>query len=148
MSVNPTPRLVTELKAKFEVKVDVDERTFLFPAGKSITQLLLQSDGKKINIEAVYPFNQTHTPPRLLSLDLEDAQELGRRLVEAVYHARTQLVVTAGIDITITVAPNGYHLRIGDMNEATELFLSTGCIWRVCQGILRIVDLIAPVQSN
>jgi hypothetical protein len=29
-----------------------------------------------------------------------------------------------------------------------ELFLSTSCIWRVCQGLLRITDLIAPVEAN
>jgi hypothetical protein len=145
---NPTPRLVTEIKPKFEVKVDLDDRAFLFPAGKSVTQLLFLSDGKRIFIEAVYPFNQSRTPPRLLTLDFDDAKDLGRRLIEAVHHARTQLVATDGARITINVVPNGYHIQIGDMNNATELFLGTGCIWRVCQGILRIVDLIAPVESN
>src|SRR5262249_42953018 len=108
-----TPRLVAALKPKFEVKVDLDDRAFLFPAGKSIAQLLLLSDGTTIQIEAVYQFNQSRTPPRLLVLDYEDAKELGRRLVEAVHHARTQLVMTAGVRITINVVANGYHLRIG-----------------------------------
>jgi len=145
---NITPRLVAALKPKHEVKVDLDDRAFLFPAGKSIAQLVFLSDGTSIHIEAAYQFNQSRTPPRLLVLDYEDAKELGRRLVEAVHHARTQLVMTAGVRITINVVANGYHLRIGDMNDATELFLSTACIWRVCQGLLRIVDLIAPVESN
>jgi hypothetical protein len=90
----------------------------------------------------------TTTPPRLLTLDGEDARELGRRLVEAVPHAKTQLVVTSGVRITINVVATGYHLQIGDMNAATELFLTTNSIWRVCQGVLRVVDLIAPVDSN
>jgi hypothetical protein len=34
------------------------------------------------------------------------------------------------------------------VNSATELFLSAGCIWHVCQGRLRIVDLIAPVEQT
>lgn len=148
MSINPTPRLVTELKPKFEIKVDLDERCFLFPAGKSVSQLLFLSDGKTIFIETVFPFNQTRTPPRLFSLNLEDARELARRLIDAVHGARTQLVVTAGVRITINVVANGYHLQFGDLNASTELFLGTSCIWRVCQGILRIVDLIAPVESN
>src|SRR6266550_6015506 len=148
MSTNPTARLVTELKPRLEVKVDLDERSFLFPGGKSINQLQFQSDGQKIHLEAVYPFNQTHTPPRLLSLDLEDAKELGHRLVEAVHHARTQLVLTSGIRISINVVPNGYHLQIGDMNKATELYFGTSSIWRICQGVLRICDLISPVESN
>ena len=148
MSPQQTPRLVTALKPKFEVKVDLDDRAFLFPAGKSISQLILLSDGVSVQIEAAYLFNQSRTPPRLLTLDYEDARELGRRLVEAVHHARTQLVITAGVRITINVVANGYHLQIGDMNDATELFLSTGCSWRVCQGLLRVIDLISPVEAN
>jgi hypothetical protein len=146
--MNPVPRLVSELKPKHEVRVDLDDRAFLFPAGKSVNQLLFLSDGNMIYVEAIYPFNQSHTPPRLLSLEREDAKELARKFIEAVYHARTQLVATAGIRITINVVPNGYHLQIGDMNNATELFLSTNCIWRVCQALLRIGDLIAPSESN
>jgi hypothetical protein len=148
MSVNPTPRLVAEFKPAYEVKIDLDDRAFLFPAGKSLSQLLFLSDGRTISIEAVYPFNQSYTPPQLVLLDLEDAKEFGRRLVEAVHCARTQLVVTSGIRITINVVANGYHLQFGDMNNATELFLGANCIWRVCQGLLRIADLIAPIESN
>ena len=148
MTTNTSPRLVADLKPKYEVKVDLDDRAFLFPAGKSVAQLLFLSDGKRINVEAVYPFNQSRTPPRLLTLDVDDAKEFARRLIEAVHHARTQLVVTAGIRITINVVANGYHLQIGDLNAATELFLSTACIWRVCQGLLRIVDLMAPVEAH
>ncbi len=65
MAINPTPRIVAELKPKYEIKVDLDERAYLFPAGKSVSQLLFLSDGRRIFIEAVYPFNQSHTPPRL-----------------------------------------------------------------------------------
>jgi len=148
MSITPGPRLVAELKPKFEIKVDLDDRCFLFPAGKSVSQLVFLSDGKGVYVEAVYPFNQARTPPRLISLSLEDAKEFGRRLIEAVHGARTQLVVTSGVRITINVIANGYHLQFGNMNSAIELFLGTGCIWRVCQGLLRIVDLIAPVESN
>jgi len=148
MPTQPTPRLVATLKPKYEVKVDLDDRAFLFPAGKSLAQLIFLSDGQKFYVEAAFHFNQSRTPPRLLTLDHEDATELGRRLVEAVHHARTQLVITSGVRITINVVPNGYHLQIGDMNDALELFLSTGCIWRVCQGLLRIIDLISPVEAN
>jgi hypothetical protein len=148
MTLQHTPRLVSALKPKFEIKIDLDDRAFLFPAGKSISQLILLSDGASVQIEAAFPFNQSRTPPQILTLDFEDAMELGRRLVEAVHHARTQLVITAGVRITINVVANGYHLQIGDMNDATELFLGTACIWRVCQGLLRIIDLIAPVEAN
>ena len=78
MTANPAPRLVTEFKPKFEVKVDLDDRAFLFPAGKTLAQFVFVSDGKWIFVEAVYPFNQTRTPPRLLTLDLDDARDIGR----------------------------------------------------------------------
>ena len=148
MSINPTPRIVGELKPKFEIKVDLDERCFLFPSGKSVSQLLLLSDGRTVFVDAVYPFNQSRTPPRLIVLDLEDTREFGRRLIEAVHTAKTQLVATSGARITINVIANGYHMQIGDMNSSLELFLGTNCIWRVCQGLLRIADLIAPIESN
>src|SRR3981189_3207975 len=93
MSMNPAPRIIAEYKPKHEIKVALDERAYLFPAGKSVSQLLFLSDGRRIFIEAVYPFNQSHTPPRLIALDLEDAREFGRRLIEAVHCARNQLVV-------------------------------------------------------
>src|SRR5947208_12902788 len=98
------------------------------------------SDGKSIFVEGSIQFNQSRTPPRFLALNREDDKELAHKLIEAVYYARPQLVITTGVKITITVAANGYHLQVGDMNQATELFLSTGCIWRVCQALLRIVD--------
>ncbi len=148
MSVIADPRLATELKPDYAVKVDLDERAFLFPAGKPLVQLVFLAQRKTIHVEAVFAFNESRTPPRILSLDLEDARELGRRLVDAVHLARTQLVITTGLRVTINVIANGYHLQVGDMNQSTDLFLGTGCIWRVCQGILRIIDYIAPVESN
>jgi hypothetical protein len=148
VNVISDPRLAAGLKPDFAVKVDLDERCFLFPAGKSVVQLVFLAQGKAIHLEAVYGFNESRTPPRILSLDLEDARELARRLIEAVHQARTQLVITPGLRVTINVMANGYHLQIGDTNHATDLFLGTGCIWRVCQGILRIIDHIAPIESN
>ena len=39
----------------------------VFPAGKSVAQLILLSDGKRIFLEGVYPFNHARTPPRFLT---------------------------------------------------------------------------------
>ena len=148
MVSNPSPRLVTELKPAFEVRVDLDDRAFLFPAGKALNQLVFASDGRRVFLDGVFPFNQARTPPRILVLTSDEAREFGRKLVEAVHTTRTQLVVTGELRLTINVIPNGYYLQIGDINGATEIFLSTACIWRVCQAVLRIVDLIAPIESN
>jgi hypothetical protein len=146
--LRPEVRQVVNLTPPYAVKVELDERAYLFPAGKSVMQLIFYADARRIHVEAIYPFNQSRTPPRLLTLELDDARELGRKLVDAVHTARTQLVVSQGVRIAINVVANGYHIQIGDMNAATELFLGTGSIWRVCQGLLRAVDYISPVESN
>src|SRR5947208_11277902 len=98
------PRLAPELKPTYEIKVDLDERAFLFPSGKSLNQLAFLSDGGTIFVEGSFQFNQARTPPRLLTLNLEDAKELAHKLIEAVYYAKPQLVITSGVKITITVA--------------------------------------------
>src|SRR4051812_33133380 len=103
-----TPRLVAQLKAKFEVKVDLDDRAFLFPAGKALNQLAFLSDGRQVFVEGVFPFNQARTPPRILTLNYDEAREFGRRLLEAVHTAKTQLVVTGELRISINVVANGY----------------------------------------
>ena len=144
----PQPLTKTKVKSDHVIKVDLDDRAFLFPAGKSVSQIAFSTEGPFIHIEAVYPFNEARTPPRIATLRLEDAAELGRRLVDAVYQARTQLAMSDGMRIAINVIANGYHLQVGDMTESTDLYLSTGCIWRVCQGLLRIIDHIAPVEAN
>ncbi len=144
------PQPLTKLKVSPSclIKIDLDERAFLFPSGKSISQLACSTDGRLIHIDAIYPFNESRTSPRLMTLGRDDAGEFVRRLVDAVYQARTQIAVSDGMRIAINVVPNGYHLQIGDMNDPTDLYLSTGCIWRVCQGLLRIVDHIAPIEAN
>jgi len=144
--LQPLPRLKT--KPDLIVKVDLDERAFLFPAGKMVSQIAFATDGRMVQLDAVYPFNEARTPPRLLSLSIDDATELARRLVDAVYQARTQLAMSDGMRIAINVIANGYHLQIGDMTDPTDLYLSTGCIWRVCQALLRVTDYIRPVEAN
>jgi hypothetical protein len=144
--LQPVPKLKT--RPEYVVKIDLDDRAFLFPAGKSIAQIAFVTDGRMIHLEAVYPFNETHTAPRLFTLGLDDAKDFARRLIDAVYQARTQLAMSDGMRIAINVVANGYHLQIGDMSDPTDLYLSTGCIWRVCQGLLRVIDRIAPVEAN
>lgn len=139
---------LTNERAVFAVNIDLDERAFVFPSGKQITRLVIANDSSEIHFDAIYPFNQARTPPRLFSLNFDDAKELGRQLIDTVYNARTQHALSDTMRIAINVTANGYHLRIGDLNVSTDIYLSTGCIWRVCQGILRVVDHVAPVEAQ
>lgn len=134
--------------SRHSIEVDLDERAHLFPAGKPMTRLIYAAEGRTIDVDAVFPFNESRTRARVMSLDIDDARELGRRLVDAVYQARTQHVISDGARIAIMVLPNGYQLQIGDLNHATDVFLGTGSIWRVIQGLLRAVDQIAPNEAN
>jgi hypothetical protein len=128
--------------------VDLDERAFLCPAGKSVSQLILTASGNTVSIDLTFPFNQTRLPPRLAVLDVDDAAVLARCLTMAVYLARTQHAITETMHITIDVLANGYRLQFGDLHKPLELMLGTACIWRVCQGFLRVVDVISPVESH
>ena len=130
------------------VEVDLDDRAFLFPAGKPLVRLIYGAQGRSVDIDGSFPFNEARTSTRIVSLDVVDAKELARRLIEAVYQARTQHVISDGAQIAINVLPNGYHIQIGDLNHAIDLFLGTGSIWRVCLGLLRAVDHIAPIEAN
>ena len=130
------------------VEIDLDERAYLFPAGKPMTRLHIAAEGREIEINAIFPFNEARTPARITTLDITDAKDLARRLLEAVYQARTQHVVSDGIRVAINVMTNGYNLQFGDLNHSTDVFLGFGCIWRVIQGLLRAVDHIAPIEAN
>lgn len=130
------------------VQVDLDERAFLFPAGKSVSQMIFTATGASVAIDLTFPFNQTRLAPRLAVLAVDDAAVLARCLTMAVYQARTQHAISETMHITIDVLANGYRLQFGDMHKPLELLLGTACIWRVCQGLLRAVDVISPVQSH
>ncbi len=131
------------------VNVDLDDRAYLFPEGKLMTQIRFAVlANNEVQISAVYAFNISRSAPELLRLSLEDARELARSLVEAVYRAQTKNIFSDTVRITIHVVANGYILQIGDMNNSQEIMMSTGVIWRVCQGLLRIVDMVSPVQAN
>lgn len=131
------------------IKVDLDERAYLFPAGRQVLQLqFLAFRPHMVRIEAVYAFNQSKVSPELLALPVEDARELSRKLVESVYRAQSSQVATRDTSLTLTVVANGYILEFGPRENPSELMLSTGCIWRVCNGLARIVDIISPIASN
>jgi hypothetical protein len=131
------------------IKVDLDERAFLFPAAKPVVQLHVQVfKPHKVRLSCTYLFNEARHPPDLLELSTTEVQELARLMIEAVYRARSTQLVTATSSIGFTVVTNGYILQFGDHEKPAELFLSTGCIWRVCGALARAADLQSPIQSN
>lgn len=131
------------------IKVDLDERAFAFPQAKQVAQLhVLAYRPHRIRIEATYAYNEARDSHEVFELSAEDARELVRKLVESVYRATSSQVVSRTATLSINVLTNGYLLQLGDHESMRELFLSTGCIWRVCNGIARAVDFVAPIASN
>lgn len=131
------------------VKIDLDERAFIFPQAKSLTQLQIYVHKPSlIRFEVAYAFNHAHASTALFDINTQDCTELSRRLVEAVYRAQSTQIVTDNVSVAMTVVANGYILQINEHAASTELFLGTASIWRVLSGIARAVDLLAPQAGH
>jgi hypothetical protein len=148
-SVSSLPSASQRVHPAVVIKIDLDERVFVFPQNKPLTHLQLHVvRPNTVRFEATYAFNQNREDPTLFEITGEDCAELTRRLVEAVYRAQSTQVVTASVSIGISVAVNGYILQINRADGPIELFLGMGSIWRVCNGLSRAVDFLSPIASN
>jgi hypothetical protein len=131
------------------IRIELDERCFLFPDGKLLTHLMIiREKGDTISLEAVFPFNATRLPARFLSLSREEARLFAKEMVEVVYAAKSGLLLHDGLKISIVVAPNGYRVEYLRAKMRVETFFSTGVIWRVIKGLLQAVDEISPIVSH
>lgn len=150
-SNEPTP-VIAHLKRRAPdavVKVDLDERAFVFPAGRHVSQLqFLAYRPHMIAIEAVYSFNESKASPQLIELPIEDARQFCRKLVESVYRAQPSQVVSRETTLVLSTVANGYIIEFGSHECPLTLMLSTGCIWRVSQGLARVIDVISPIAAN
>jgi len=132
-----------------QLKVELDDRCFLFPAAKNLTHVhFLAYEAEKLRIDMVFPYNTNQTATEFLELDAKSVPELTRKLVEAVYRAGSFLLINDGVTITFTTFPNGYALQVGDFESKRELFISTNCIWRFCGAFCRAVDGMTVRQSH
>jgi hypothetical protein len=128
--------------------LDLDERAVVYPSGKGITRIALSPERSGIAFDAIYAFNESHTPPRLLWLSLEDARIFGRSLVDSVYQARPQNAITDTMRIGITVHTNGFHIDVANDGHPVELFIGLNSIWRFAMLVLRAVDRLSPVEAH
>jgi hypothetical protein len=118
-------------------RIEMDERSFLFPDGKLLTHVILcREAGNRIGFDAIYPFNATRLSSRFLTLSREEAQLFAKELIEVVYAAKSGFLLHGGLKISIVVAANGYRLECQRADEKIELYLSTGVIWRFVKGLL------------
>ena len=131
------------------IKIELDERCFVFPDGKVASHLMITREANdRLCFDAVFTFNCTRLPTRLLHLSLEELTLFARELLDSVYAAKSGFVLRDTLKISIIVVANGYRVEFQRAEMKTEIYLSTGAIWRVLRGLLAAVDESSPVASH
>jgi hypothetical protein len=131
------------------IKVDLDDRCFLFPTAKNIAHLqFLIHRGERLRLELGFAYNVSQSPIELIEMAPYAVADFSRKLVDAVYRATSVLFIADGQTITVVTLANGYNLQIGDFASQRDLFISTGCIWRVCGAFCRASDFLTSPKSH
>lgn len=135
-------------RARVVYNVEMDDRTVLFPCGNFLSHVLVSEEQGDVKLEAAFHFNERRADPVLAVLDVDDARDLARGCMEAVFQGRTQHVLSETAKIAIIFNPNGFVLRFGEERALKELFVASPAIIRLAQGIMRIVDRIDAPPPN
>jgi hypothetical protein len=131
------------------IKVELDERCFLFPAAKGVTHMhLLVYRNEKLRIELTYPYNISQTPVEFIELKPAAVPEFTRKLVDAVYRTTSFLYISDKQNIAFATHVNGYTLQVGDYGRQREVFLSLTCIWRLSNAFCRASDFLATPAAH
>ncbi|MBF0375317.1 MAG: hypothetical protein HQL39_18125 [Alphaproteobacteria bacterium] len=129
--------------------IEMDDRTVLWPEGKFLSHVTVQEGpDQTVRLDAVFMFNESRDDTLIAALSGDDAWELGRCLLEAVYQGRTQHLLSETAKIAVIFNPNGFVARFGEGQALKELFLASPAILRLSQGILRAIDAISAPAAN
>lgn len=139
--------------SKLVINVEVDDRTVLFPDGKFLSHITLHEDrtaegGGAVRLDSVFLFNESRLGPEIACLEMEDARELARSILDAVFQGRTQHVLSNTAKIAVIFNPNGFVLRSGEGAALRELFIGSPAIIRLAQGVLRIADRLSALPAH
>ncbi|PWC88050.1 hypothetical protein TSH100_08100 [Azospirillum sp. TSH100] len=139
-------------KSRLVINVEVDDRTVLFPDGKFLSHIALTEEGSAqdgaVRMEGVFLFNESRLAPEIATLPEEDARELARSILDAVFQGRTQHVLSETAKVAVVFNPNGFVLRFGEGDALRELFIGSPAIIRLAQGILRLVDRLSAQPAH
>jgi len=140
-------------RSKLVINVEVDDRTVLFPDGKFLSHIALHEsgmpeDGDAVRLEGVFLFNESRLGPEIASLDVEDAREFARSILDAVFQGRTQHVLSETAKVAVVFNPNGFVLRFGEGPALRELFIGSPAIVRLAQGVLRMADRLSAPPAH
>ncbi len=140
------------VKSRLVINVEVDDRTVLFPDGKFLSHIALSEEDAAgdgaVRLEGVFLFNESRLGPEIATLPVEDAHELARSILDAVFQGRTQHVLSETAKIAVVFNPNGFVLRFGEGDALRELFIGSPAIIRLAQGILRMADRLSAQPAH
>lgn len=142
-----------------EVRVDLNERCYLFPDGKGLSHIIVgpavladpaagpgPDRPPRLELRAVFAFNHSKTDGTIDSFTLDEARTLARTLIEGVYQARTQTVFLDGRTLGLVCHVNGFVLTGHD--QAYDLFIAGQLIITLANALLRVADSLTPVQAH
>lgn len=138
---------------KLVINIEVDDRSVLFPDGKFLSHITLHEDetpegGEAVRLDGVFHFNESRLEPEIACLEIEDARELARSILDAVFQGRTQHVLSQTTKVAVVFNPNGFVLRFGEGSALRELFIGSPAIIRLAQGILRMTDRLSAMPAH
>lgn len=136
-------------RSRHVVNVEADDRTVLFPAGKFLSHVSVQmTDDDRLRLEAVFHFNEEREDTEIAVLEPQEAFDLGRALLDAVFQGRTQHVLSERAKIAVLFNPNGFLVTFGAGAALKELYIASPAIVRLSQGVLRVVDRLNAIPAN
>jgi hypothetical protein len=130
-------------------KVELDERSFLFPAAKIVSGMqFMVYRGEKLRLDLTFPFNVSQTPVEFLELRPAAVPEFTKKVVDAVYRTSSFLYISDRQNLAFSTHANGFVLQVGDFASHRELFISLACIWRICGGFSRASDFLSTPSAH
>jgi len=146
-AISPAPP--SAVRPRLAINIEMDDRTVLFPEGKFLSHLAVhECESGAIRLEGLFHFNEERADPLLARLAVEDARDLGRALLDAVFQGRTQHVLSDSAKIAVIFNPNGFVLKFGEERTLRELFIASPAIVRLAQGLLRMVDRVSALPRH
>jgi len=140
---------MTADRAPLAVNIETDDRTVLFPAGKFVTHISVQSQGAEaVRLDAIFSFNQAGQPCEIAVLDVDNARAFARAILDAVFQGRSQHVINENARVMLVFNPNGFVISFGNGAAAIDLYIASPAILRLAQALLRVADRLTPAQSH
>jgi len=140
------------MTAKFSpltVNIETDDRSVLFPAGKFVTHISVQTQSAELlRLDAIFSFNEAGAPCEIAVLDCENARAFARAILDGVFQGRSQHVINDKVRIMLVFNPNGFVVTFGNGKDAADLYIASPAILRLAQALLRVADRLAPTQRH